>query len=357
MGRRPGTPLPLGRCRSSSVRAAPTARREATATCHQPRGCSRCGFGFAFELLEDYYASPKTALIVCDQDRRILVAGHAVRGHGLPGGRADRARGGRAARPRRVERRPGRHQPRVGRPRAERGLHLPSQRDRRRHAATADLLPGLRCRRRPAGGADAKLAWPAEKWRNAASAVRTSSCRSSAWGPGSSAAAGAAPTTPTLAGRVPRRHRRGRQLDRHRRHLRPGPRRAHRRPGRPRAPRRVVATKGGVAWESGPPLRIGAEASANTAAACDRSLAELGLDRIDLYQVLAGRRRGRRGDDRRARGAAPGREGARDRGLELRAGRPAGRPGRALDRSSRSADAAATSRRPSWRGAARTASA
>jgi hypothetical protein len=45
---------------------------------HQPRGCSRCGFGFAFELLEDYYASPKTALIVCDQDRRILVAGHAA---------------------------------------------------------------------------------------------------------------------------------------------------------------------------------------------------------------------------------------------------------------------------------------
>lgn len=45
---------------------------------HQPRGCSRCGFGFAFELLEDYYASPKTALIVCDRDRRILVAGHSA---------------------------------------------------------------------------------------------------------------------------------------------------------------------------------------------------------------------------------------------------------------------------------------
>ena len=45
---------------------------------HQPRGCSRCGFGFSFELLEDYYASPKTALIVCDQERRILVAGHSA---------------------------------------------------------------------------------------------------------------------------------------------------------------------------------------------------------------------------------------------------------------------------------------
>ena len=44
---------------------------------HQPRGCSRCGFGFSFELLDDYYASPRTALVVCDRDRRILVAGHS----------------------------------------------------------------------------------------------------------------------------------------------------------------------------------------------------------------------------------------------------------------------------------------
>ncbi len=44
----------------------------------QPRGCSRCGFGFLFELLEDYYAGPKTALVVCNQDRRIIAAGHAA---------------------------------------------------------------------------------------------------------------------------------------------------------------------------------------------------------------------------------------------------------------------------------------
>jgi aryl-alcohol dehydrogenase-like predicted oxidoreductase len=48
----------------------------------------------------------------------------------------------------------------------------------------------------------------------------------------------------------------------------------------------VVATKGGVAWESGPPLRIWREASAGyLRAACDRSLDALGLDHIDLYQV------------------------------------------------------------------------
>lgn len=44
----------------------------------QPRGCARCGFGFLFELLEDYYAGPKTALIVCDQEQRIIAAGHAA---------------------------------------------------------------------------------------------------------------------------------------------------------------------------------------------------------------------------------------------------------------------------------------
>lgn len=45
---------------------------------HQPRGCESCGFGFLFELLDDYYPSPKTALIVCDQQRKVLAMGHAA---------------------------------------------------------------------------------------------------------------------------------------------------------------------------------------------------------------------------------------------------------------------------------------
>lgn len=44
---------------------------------HQPRGCSRCGFGFSFEVLEDYYAGPRCALLVGDAEARVLVAGHA----------------------------------------------------------------------------------------------------------------------------------------------------------------------------------------------------------------------------------------------------------------------------------------
>jgi hypothetical protein len=42
---------------------------------HQPRGCPRCGFGFQFELLDDYYPGPRTALLVCDRDGRVIAAG------------------------------------------------------------------------------------------------------------------------------------------------------------------------------------------------------------------------------------------------------------------------------------------
>jgi aryl-alcohol dehydrogenase-like predicted oxidoreductase len=48
----------------------------------------------------------------------------------------------------------------------------------------------------------------------------------------------------------------------------------------------IVATKGGVAWETGPPLRIWREASADyLKMSCERSLKALGLDVIDLFQV------------------------------------------------------------------------
>lgn len=45
---------------------------------HQPRGCPKCGFGFVFEMMDDYYAGPLTALICCDRQRRVLVAGHSA---------------------------------------------------------------------------------------------------------------------------------------------------------------------------------------------------------------------------------------------------------------------------------------
>ena len=40
--------------------------------------CRECGFGFLFELLEDYYPAPETGFVVCDRDRRVLAAGRGV---------------------------------------------------------------------------------------------------------------------------------------------------------------------------------------------------------------------------------------------------------------------------------------
>jgi PAS domain-containing protein len=40
--------------------------------------CRECGFGFLFELLEDYYPAPGTGFVVCDADARVLAAGRGV---------------------------------------------------------------------------------------------------------------------------------------------------------------------------------------------------------------------------------------------------------------------------------------
>jgi hypothetical protein len=44
----------------------------------QAVACRRCGFGFLFELKEDYYPAPATALVVCDAGRRILAVGRGI---------------------------------------------------------------------------------------------------------------------------------------------------------------------------------------------------------------------------------------------------------------------------------------
>jgi PAS domain S-box-containing protein len=41
-------------------------------------GCSKCGFGFLFELMEDYYPAPTTGFVVCDQNSRVLAVGRGV---------------------------------------------------------------------------------------------------------------------------------------------------------------------------------------------------------------------------------------------------------------------------------------
>ena len=43
-----------------------------------PVACHACGFGFLFELMEDYYPAPSAGFVVCDADGRILAAGRGV---------------------------------------------------------------------------------------------------------------------------------------------------------------------------------------------------------------------------------------------------------------------------------------
>jgi hypothetical protein len=40
-----------------------------------PRGCEKCGFGFLFELLDDYYPAPNAAFFVCDAEGRVIGCG------------------------------------------------------------------------------------------------------------------------------------------------------------------------------------------------------------------------------------------------------------------------------------------
>ena len=40
--------------------------------------CRTCGFGFLFQLLEDYYPAPSTGFVVCDRNARVLAVGRGV---------------------------------------------------------------------------------------------------------------------------------------------------------------------------------------------------------------------------------------------------------------------------------------
>jgi PAS domain-containing protein len=43
-----------------------------------PVACERCGFGFLFGLMDDYYPGPNTGFVVCDREGRILASGRGV---------------------------------------------------------------------------------------------------------------------------------------------------------------------------------------------------------------------------------------------------------------------------------------
>jgi PAS domain-containing protein len=43
-----------------------------------PVSCESCGFGFLFELMDDYYPAPNAGFVVCDAGARILASGRGV---------------------------------------------------------------------------------------------------------------------------------------------------------------------------------------------------------------------------------------------------------------------------------------
>jgi PAS domain-containing protein len=42
-------------------------------------GCAHCGFGFLFELLDDYYPAPNAAFFILDQQARLIGTGRGAR--------------------------------------------------------------------------------------------------------------------------------------------------------------------------------------------------------------------------------------------------------------------------------------
>ncbi len=42
-------------------------------------GCAKCGFGFLFELLDDYYPAPNAAFFIADQNGRLIGTGRGAR--------------------------------------------------------------------------------------------------------------------------------------------------------------------------------------------------------------------------------------------------------------------------------------
>jgi PAS domain S-box-containing protein len=69
--------MPFFICPNCKERSIDHDRRESL-TDAQAVSCARCGFGFLFELMDDYYPAPGAGLVTCDKDGRILAAGRGV---------------------------------------------------------------------------------------------------------------------------------------------------------------------------------------------------------------------------------------------------------------------------------------
>ena len=68
--------MPYFICPNCKDRSIDHDRREGLT--QQAVACHRCGFGFLFELLEDYYPAPSTGFLVCDNEARVLACGRDI---------------------------------------------------------------------------------------------------------------------------------------------------------------------------------------------------------------------------------------------------------------------------------------
>ena len=69
--------MPFFICPNCKERSIDHDRRESLLDA-QAVGCHHCGFGFLFELMDDYYPAPNAGLVVCDQEGRVLACGRGV---------------------------------------------------------------------------------------------------------------------------------------------------------------------------------------------------------------------------------------------------------------------------------------
>lgn len=65
--------MPFFICPSCGDRHQAGDRRAGFST--RPKGCAKCGYGFLFELLDDYYPAPTAAFFVCDRESRVIGTG------------------------------------------------------------------------------------------------------------------------------------------------------------------------------------------------------------------------------------------------------------------------------------------
>lgn len=63
-------------CPNCGTRAADDDGRDGLS--YQAVGCEHCGFGFLFELLEDFFPPANAGFVACDKDARVLSAGKGV---------------------------------------------------------------------------------------------------------------------------------------------------------------------------------------------------------------------------------------------------------------------------------------